>query len=253
MVRNVGLADPVKGIFPNRTQEVSVDGGERTAGERPLGGGIVRQDRVGVLKEGNQDQPTGSSMAERQPLMRETHWLTQRYGMMYMTATSAKLLLYPQNPSPARVMSTPTSDVRICHRWLGLKMMDDGEKSGSLRWFPFRLVGERLTVCWKGVVELTAGIHEEIQRPSKELVQHHPKERSQRRVADCLSQFALALFGDAVQSAGRLIRISGTHLKPRTSPSSLISGYLSSLRVLGTKTWSRFRWPVAAWCWACCP
>lgn len=57
MVGDVCLGNTVENISTNGTQEVTINGSKGTTGESPLVGRVVREDRVGVLKEGDEDEP----------------------------------------------------------------------------------------------------------------------------------------------------------------------------------------------------
>jgi hypothetical protein len=77
VVGNVGLADTVEDVLADGAHELSVNGGKGTSSERPLVGGVVREDRVGVLKVGDEDEPAaGQRCTAGTSCM--THWLTQR-------------------------------------------------------------------------------------------------------------------------------------------------------------------------------
>ena len=57
VVSNVGLGDTVEGDGADPSEELSVDSAESASGEGPLVGRVVGQEGVGVLKEGDQDEP----------------------------------------------------------------------------------------------------------------------------------------------------------------------------------------------------
>lgn len=57
VVGDVRLADTVQDVLADGAHELSVDGGKGASGERPLVGGVVRENRVGVLEVGNEDEP----------------------------------------------------------------------------------------------------------------------------------------------------------------------------------------------------
>jgi hypothetical protein len=64
VMRYMGLGDTMGASRPNPcheatkvTQKVTVQGAKSTSDECKLGGAIVRQERIGVLKEGDENQP----------------------------------------------------------------------------------------------------------------------------------------------------------------------------------------------------
>jgi len=64
MVQDVSLRNTVGGMCADPghkgtqiTEEVTVQGGKGAAGKGELGGTIMREKRVGVLQEGDQDKP----------------------------------------------------------------------------------------------------------------------------------------------------------------------------------------------------
>lgn len=57
VVSDVGLADTVEDPSTDRAEHVSVNGGQGTSGKGPLVGRVVGEERVGVLKVGDEDQP----------------------------------------------------------------------------------------------------------------------------------------------------------------------------------------------------
>lgn len=57
VVGNVCLGNTVENVSANGTQEVTINGSKGTTGESPLVGRVVGEGRVGVLKEGDEDEP----------------------------------------------------------------------------------------------------------------------------------------------------------------------------------------------------
>jgi hypothetical protein len=57
VVSDVGFTDTVQDDSTDRAEELSVDGAECASSKRPLGGRVVREQGVGVLQEGNGDEP----------------------------------------------------------------------------------------------------------------------------------------------------------------------------------------------------
>lgn len=57
VVRNMGLANAVKHERADEAKAVAVDGAEGSLSEGPLAVGVVRNERVGVLEEGDGDEP----------------------------------------------------------------------------------------------------------------------------------------------------------------------------------------------------
>lgn len=57
VVGDVCLSNTVENVSANGTQEVTINGGKGTTRESPLVGRVVGEDRVGVLKEGDEDEP----------------------------------------------------------------------------------------------------------------------------------------------------------------------------------------------------
>jgi hypothetical protein len=57
VVSDVGFTDTVQDDSTDGAEELSVDGAECASSERPLGGRVVREQGVGVLQEGNGDEP----------------------------------------------------------------------------------------------------------------------------------------------------------------------------------------------------
>jgi len=78
VVGDVGLADTVEDVLADGAHELSVDGGEGTSREGPLVGGVVREDGVGVLQVGDEDEPAAGSAWCNRERPGVTHWLTQR-------------------------------------------------------------------------------------------------------------------------------------------------------------------------------
>lgn len=57
MVGDVCLGNTVENVSANRTQKVTINGSKGTTGKSPLVGRVVGEDRVGMLKEGDEDEP----------------------------------------------------------------------------------------------------------------------------------------------------------------------------------------------------
>lgn len=57
MVRDVGFTDTVQDETTDRAEELSVDRGQCASGKGPLLGRVVGRQRVGVLQEGDTDEP----------------------------------------------------------------------------------------------------------------------------------------------------------------------------------------------------
>lgn len=57
MVGDVRLGNTVESVSANRTQKVTINGSKGTTRESPLVGRVVGEDRVGMLKEGDEDEP----------------------------------------------------------------------------------------------------------------------------------------------------------------------------------------------------
>lgn len=53
VVRDVRLANPVQDVGTDRAEEVTVDGAERAAGERPFACAVVREVGIRVLEVGD--------------------------------------------------------------------------------------------------------------------------------------------------------------------------------------------------------
>lgn len=164
VVADVRLADAVKHKRADKSQTVSVNGGQGTSGKVPLLVAVVRNKRVGVLQERDRDQPVvdvevrneiiGSDLGERAVV----------------------------SPSTEDGEKKGDSEIR-CNDLLPVSLVKDNRVG-------VEMVGEFR------VVLLSRGVSDEVHRPAEELLSEQVSHHEKWGIADGLGKFELSSLGD---------------------------------------------------------
>jgi len=203
VVRDVGFADTVKDVSSDRTHEGTVDGGEGASGEGPFVGGVVGKDGVGVLQEGDQDEPVVD------PKVRD---------QVHVGDLSESALVAPE---PANSKSSGNTNVRQDDLPFVGRLEDD---SG---W------GKVVGAGW--VVELTRSVVNQVHGPTEELTNKQVDKDGKRCISDSLTKFLLTGFGYVKTSSFTFfLHLWVTALRPSSGDENFIPGKMVGCGVVAS-------------------